>query len=160
MTEREMPARKACDEEEDAKETIPISDSESDAEDDAAGGPSPASPERTPGVLVSSKTRASFPERHASASEELRELIPLPHTSQQPPSRTSVSRLLAHHLIYQERRREEQSMILTRKIIDCKDYIRQKFNVSTVRSNLQETTDGNNARNHVHITFELSFTLV
>ena len=146
MTEREMPARKACDEEEDAK----VSDSESDSETQLPTQ-SPASPE----------------------------LIPLPHTppkspdpSQQPqlvefrappearPSRTSVSRLLAHHLIYQERRREEQSMILTRKLIDCKDYIRQKFNVSTVRSNLQETTDGNNARNHVHITFELSFTLV
>ena len=141
MTEREMPARKACDEEEDAK----VSDSESDSETQLPTQ-SPASPE----------------------------LIPLPHTSQQPPqlvefrappearpSRTSVPRVpLAQHLIYQERRREEQSMILTRKIIDCKDYIRQKFNVSTVRSNLQETTDGNNARNHVHITFELSFTLV
>ena len=117
MTEREMPARKACDEEEDAK----VSDSESDSE------------------------------------------TQLPTQSPEPsqPSRTSVSRVsLAQHLIYQERRREEQSMILTRKIIDCKDYIRQKFNVSTVRSNLQETTDGNNARNHVHITFELSFTLV
>ena len=126
MTEREMPARKACDEEEDAK----VSDSESDSETQLPTQ-SPASPE----------------------------LIPLPHTSQ--PSRTSVPRVpLAQHLIYQERRREEQSMILTRKIIDCKDYIRQKFNVSTVRSNLQETTDGNNARNHVHITFELSFTLV
>ena len=129
MTEREMPARKACDEEEDAK----VSDSESDSETQLQSQTqSPASPE----------------------------LIPLPHTSQ-PPSRTSVPRVpLAQHLIYQERRREEQSMILTRKIIDCKDYIRQKFNVSTVRSNLQETTDGNNARNHVHITFELSFTLV
>ena len=120
MTEREMPARKACDEEEDAK----VSDSESDSE-----------------TQLQSQTQSPEPS--------------------QPPPRTSVPRVpLAHHLIYQERRREEQSMILTRKIIDCKDYIRQKFNVSTVRSNLQETTDGNNARNHVHITFELSFTLV
>ena len=148
MTEREMPARKACDEEEDAK----VSDSESDSETQLPTQ-SPASPERTP-----RSGEAQVLTRPGVL--ELRELIPLPHTSQ-PPSRTPVPRVsLAQHLIYQERRREEQSMILTRKIIDCKDYIRQKFNVSTVRSNLQETTDGNNARNHVHITFELSFTLV